>query len=80
MDEATRKARYVKQNKGGAETPAQRRRRMHKRGHQQRQAVIRILRPPVDLGLPEYMNATFTPYRLTLNGTDLMPYLAKDKT
>lgn len=52
MDEKTRVARYEAQRGGGSETPRQRRRRLHKRGHQMRQATLRKLRPPVDLQLP----------------------------
>jgi hypothetical protein len=69
MDEATRKARYEKQNNGRPETPAQRRRRMHKRGHQMRAKTLRMLRPPVDLGLPEYPGLVFKPYKIQHTGS-----------
>lgn len=71
MDEDTRVARYEKQNAGRPETPAQRRRRTHKRGHQQRQATMRILRKPGDLSLPAYPSAlVFKPYRISETSGD----------
>jgi hypothetical protein len=71
MDEDTRVARYEKQNNGRPETPAQRRRRMHKRGHQQRQATLRILRKPRDLQLPTWpsANLVFKPYKIEHTGS-----------
>jgi hypothetical protein len=70
MDEDTRVARYENQNNGRLETPAQRRRRMHKRGHQQRQATLRILRKPRDLSLPAYPSAlVFKPYKIEHTGS-----------
>lgn len=69
MDEKTRMARYEAQRGGGAETPAQRRRRLHKRGHQMRQANLRKVRKPRDLALPRFeeifpAGQIFTPYRV----------------
>lgn len=70
MDEETRKARYEAQRGGGAETPAQRRRRMHKRGHQNRQKNLRRLRPAVELQLPStYPGLVFKPYRVEHTGS-----------
>jgi hypothetical protein len=69
MDEATRTARYEAQRGGGSETPRQRRRRLHKRGHQMRAKTLRMLRPPVDLGLPDYPNLVFRPYKIMHTGS-----------
>lgn len=68
MDEDTRVARYEKQNDGRPETPAQRRRRMHKRGHQMRQANLRRARVR-DIYLPESGGLVFKPYKIQHTGS-----------
>jgi phage tail tape-measure protein len=61
MDEATRMIRYSTQNNGRPETPAQRRRRVHKRGHQNRAANMRRARVR-DVYLPLEGGLVFKPY------------------
>lgn len=69
MDEDTRVARYEKQNNGRPETPAQRRRRMHKRGHQMRAANPRRARIR-DIYLPESSGGlVFKPYKIQHTGS-----------
>jgi hypothetical protein len=69
MDEDTRVVRYEKQNDGRPETPAQRRRRMHKRGHQMRAANLRRARVR-DIYLPESSGGlVFKPYKIVHTGS-----------
>ena len=68
MDEATRAARYEAQRGGGSETPAQRRRRLKKRGHQMRQANLRRARIR-DVYLPEPGQLVFKPYKIAHTGS-----------
>lgn len=68
MDEKTRTARYEAQRGEGSETPRQRRRRLHKRGHQMRQANLRRARIR-DVYLPDSGSLVFKPYKIQHTGS-----------
>lgn len=64
MNESTRVSHYSRQRSGGAETPRQRRRRLHKRNHQERAATLRDVVDPRKVLRPVYPGLVFKPFKI----------------